>query len=79
METAVAEDAEVLGGGDGDAIFVEWTELDGVTVEWGFENRHGLMRVLRIWFGLSEKSCQLVIVCIARLNIFRFPRFRRRK
>lgn len=48
METAVAEDAEVLGGGDGDAVFVEWTELDGVTVEGGFENRHGLRRVVRI-------------------------------
>nr|XP_027186166.1 probable protein phosphatase 2C 42 [Cicer arietinum] len=29
-----------LSGADGSAVFVEWTELDGGTVEWGFENRH---------------------------------------
>lgn len=41
MNAAVAEDAEVLGSGNGYAVLVERTELDGVTVEPSFENRHG--------------------------------------
>lgn len=45
VETAVAEDSEVLGGGDGEAILVEWAELDGVTVERGFENGHCLIQL----------------------------------
>lgn len=47
VETAVAEDAEVLSGGDGDAIFVERAEFDGVTVEWGFKNWHRLKDLVR--------------------------------
>ena len=42
MDTAIAEDSEVLSGGDCDARLVERAKLDGVTVERGFENRHGL-------------------------------------
>lgn len=41
FETTVTEDAEVLGGGNGYGVFVEWAELDGVTVERGFQNQHG--------------------------------------
>ena len=41
VDTAITKDSEVLSGGDCDAGFVERAELDGVTVEWGFENRHG--------------------------------------
>lgn len=41
METAVAEDAEVLGGADGETMLVKWTEFNGVAVKWGFEDRHG--------------------------------------
>lgn len=41
VETAVAEDAEVLRSGDGETLFVKRAEFDGVTVEWGFEYRHG--------------------------------------
>lgn len=43
VEAAVAEDAEVLGGGDGEAVLVERAEVDGVTVEGGFENGHCLI------------------------------------
>lgn len=41
MKATISEDAEVLGGGDGDAVLVEGTELDGVTVERSFEKGHG--------------------------------------
>ena len=44
VDAAMAEDSEVLNGGNCDARFVENVELDEVTVEWGFENRHGLHR-----------------------------------
>lgn len=40
METAVAEDAEVLRSGDCETVFVEWTEFYGVAVERGLEHRH---------------------------------------
>ena len=40
VEAAVAQDAEVLGGGHGQAVLVEGAELYGVAVERGFENRH---------------------------------------
>lgn len=40
VETAVAEDAEVLGGGDGETVLEKWTEFDGVAVKRGFEYRH---------------------------------------
>lgn len=40
VETAVAEDAEVLRSGDCETVFVEWTEFYGVAVEWGLEHRH---------------------------------------
>ena len=40
MNAAISEDAEVLSGGDSDAILIEGTELNGVTVEWGFEDGH---------------------------------------
>lgn len=52
VEAAVAEDAEVLGGGDGEAVLVEGAEFDGVAVEGGFEEGHGRERVLdRSWEG----------------------------
>lgn len=52
VEAAVAEDAEVLGGGDGEAVLVEGAEFDGVAVEGGFEDGHGGERVLdRSWEG----------------------------
>lgn len=41
VQTTIAKDAEVLGSGDGQATFVEWAELHGVAVEWGFEQWHG--------------------------------------
>ncbi|KAM3748351.1 hypothetical protein ACB098_05G102300 [Castanea mollissima] len=41
VDAAVAEDAEVLGGGYGEAGLVEWAEFYGVSVEWGFEDGHG--------------------------------------
>lgn len=40
VEAAIAEDAEVLGGGYGQAVFVKGAEFNGVAVEWGFEHRH---------------------------------------
>lgn len=40
VETAVAEDAEVLGSAHGETVLVKWTEFDGVAVKWGFEYRH---------------------------------------
>ena len=40
VEAAIAEDAEVLGGGYGETVLVERTEFDGVAVEWGFEEGH---------------------------------------
>lgn len=40
VEAAVAEDAEVLGGGDGEPRLVEGAELDGVAVERGFKYWH---------------------------------------
>lgn len=40
MDTSVAEDAKILGGGDGKAGLIEGAELYGVAVEWGFEYRH---------------------------------------
>lgn len=46
MNATISEDAEVLGGGDGDAVLVERTELDGVTVERSFEQGHGCAVVL---------------------------------
>lgn len=42
VETAIAEDAEVLGGGNRQAVFVEGAKFDGVAVERGFEHRHGV-------------------------------------
>ena len=53
VEAAVAEDAEVLGGGDGDAVLVEGAELHRVTVEWGLENRHRFAVSVFDW-GLIE-------------------------
>lgn len=47
METAVAEYAKVLGGGDGEAVFVERAEFDGVAIEGGLEEWHGGLRVER--------------------------------
>lgn len=40
VEAAVAEYAEVLGGGDGESVLVEGAELYGVAIEGGFEERH---------------------------------------
>lgn len=51
METAVAEYAKVLGGGDGEAVFVERAEFDGVAIERGLEEWHGGLRVEREGFG----------------------------
>lgn len=53
VETAVAEDAEVLGGGDGETVLEKWTEFDGVAVKWGFEHRHVCfpMRILGVVLG----------------------------
>lgn len=42
METAVAEDPKVLGGGDGETGLVEGAELHGIAIEWGFEDWHFL-------------------------------------
>lgn len=41
METAVSEDAEVLGGGDSKLGFVKWAEFHGVAVKWDLEDWHG--------------------------------------
>lgn len=41
VETAVSEDAEVLGSGDGEARLVEGREFDRVAIERRFKNRHG--------------------------------------
>ncbi|PON87316.1 hypothetical protein TorRG33x02_169520, partial [Trema orientale] len=52
VEAAVADDAEVLGGGDGEAVLVEGAELDGVAVEWGFEDGHRVVLwLLKTTFG----------------------------
>lgn len=40
VDAAVAEDAEVLGGGDGELVLVERAEFDGVAVERGLKDRH---------------------------------------
>lgn len=40
VDTAVSEDAEVLGGADGQTVLVKWTEFHGVAVKWGFKYRH---------------------------------------
>lgn len=49
MNAAVAKDAEVLRGGDGEARFVEGAEFDGVAVERGFEDWH------RSWIWISDR------------------------
>ena len=41
VEAAVAKDAEVLGGGNGETVLVEWAEFYCVAVEWGLEDWHG--------------------------------------
>lgn len=41
VEATIAEDSEILGGGDGDAGFVEGAELDGVAIEGGLKDGHG--------------------------------------
>lgn len=53
VEAAVAEDAEVLGGGDGEAGLVEGAELDGVAVERGFEYWHYNLHPLLLFISLS--------------------------
>lgn len=40
VKTAISEDSKVLGSGDGETRFVKRAELDGVAVEWGFEDWH---------------------------------------
>lgn len=41
VKATIAEDSEILGGGDGDAGLVEGAELDGVAIEGGFKDGHG--------------------------------------
>lgn len=53
VEAAVAEDAEVLRGGDGEAGLVEGAELDGVAVERGFEYWHCNLHPLLLSIFLS--------------------------
>lgn len=57
METAVAEDSEVLGSGDGETVLVEGAEFDGVAVERGFEDRHDGLGVLLSFDYLKECIC----------------------
>lgn len=40
VQAAIAEDSEILGGGDGEAGLVEGAELDGVAIEGGFKDGH---------------------------------------
>lgn len=67
VDAAVAQDAEVLGGGDGHAVLIEGAELHGVSVEWGFENRHRrLIWIGLIWTGLVwVKECVCVCVTVS--------------
>lgn len=45
VKAAIAEDSEILGGGDGDAGLVEGAEFDGVAIEGGFKDGHDWIRI----------------------------------
>lgn len=53
MDTAVTEDPEILSSSNGETVFVEGAEFNGVAVEWHFEERHCEGGIGGLWWVLG--------------------------